>query len=45
MAIEGADGGTLPDDIVQCLLSAFSGYCYPNLAGTTQTLKNHCWIA
>jgi hypothetical protein len=43
-AVEGADG-TLPDDIIQCLLSSFSGYCYPALAGTTQTLKSHCWIA
>ena len=45
VAIDGVDGGTLPPDVVACLLGSLSGYCYPNLAGTTQTLTGHCWIA
>jgi Radical SAM superfamily len=45
VAIDGVDGGTIADDVVACLLSSFNGYCYPNLAGTTQTLTSHCWIA
>ena len=45
VAIDGVDGGTLAPDVVACLLGSFSGYCYPNLAGTTQTLTGHCWIA
>jgi hypothetical protein len=43
--ITGVDGDTLPPDIVACLLGVFSSTCYPNLAGTTQTLASHCWIA
>jgi hypothetical protein len=45
VAIDGVDGGTLAPDVVACLLGSLSGYCYPNLAGTTQTLTGHCWIA
>jgi Radical SAM superfamily len=45
VAIDGVDGGTLAPDVVACLIGSFSGYCYPNLAGTTQTLTGHCWIA
>ena len=45
VAIDGVDGGTLAPDVVECLLGTFSGHCYPNLAGTTQTITSHCWIA
>jgi hypothetical protein len=45
VAIDGVDGGTLAPDVVACLIGSLSGYCYPNLAGTTQTLTGHCWIA
>ena len=45
VAIDGVDGGTLAPDVVACLLGTLSGACYPNLAGTTQTLTGHCWIA
>jgi len=45
VAIDGVDGGTVAPDVVACLLGTFSAYCYPNLAGTTQTLTGHCWIA
>jgi hypothetical protein len=45
IAIDGVDGGTIAPDVVACLIGSFSGYCYPNLAGTTQTLTSHCWIA
>ena len=45
VAIDGVDGGTLAPDVVACLLGTLSGVCYPNLAGTTQTLIGHCWIA
>ena len=45
VAIDGVDGGTLAPDVVACLLGSFSSTCYPTLAGTTQTLTGHCWIA
>jgi hypothetical protein len=45
VAIDGVDGGTLAPDVVECLVGTFSGHCYPNLAGTIQTLTSHCWIA
>jgi|GEM_PF-4547746 len=45
VSIEGVDGGALSADIVACIESTFSGYCYPSLAGTTQVLTGHCWIA
>jgi hypothetical protein len=45
VAIDGVDGGTLAPDVVACLLGSFSSTCYPSLAGTTQTLTGHCWIA
>ena len=45
VAIEGISSGTLSPDVVECLIGSFSGTCYPNLAGTTQTLTSHCWIA
>jgi hypothetical protein len=45
VAIEGISTGTLSPDVVECLIGSFSGTCYPNLAGTTQTLTSHCWIA
>jgi hypothetical protein len=45
VAIEGVDGGTVAPDIVACLIGTFSSTCYPNLAGTTQALTGHCWIA
>ena len=45
VAIDGVDGSTLAPDVVACLLGTLSGACYPNLAGTTQTLIGHCWIA
>ena len=45
VAIEGVDGGALAADIVACIEATFSGYCYPSLAGTTQVLTGHCWIA
>jgi hypothetical protein len=45
VAIDGVDGGTLAPDVVACLLGTLSNACYPNLAGTTQTLVGHCWIA
>ena len=45
VAVDGVDGGALAPDIVACLLGSFSNTCYPNLAGTTQTVRGHCWIA
>ncbi|HXU06543.1 MAG TPA: radical SAM protein, partial [Polyangia bacterium] len=45
VAIDGVDGGTIAQDVVDCLIGSFSTYCYPNLAGTTQTLSSHCWVA
>ncbi len=45
VAIDGVDGGTLAEDVVVCLLNSFAGHCYPNLAGTSQQLTSHCWIA
>jgi hypothetical protein len=45
VAIDGVDGGAIAPDVVACLINTFSGHCYPNLAGTTQTLTSHCWVA
>jgi Radical SAM superfamily len=45
VAIDGVGGGALAPDVVACLIGTLSDACYPNLAGTTQTLTSHCWIA
>jgi hypothetical protein len=40
------DGGAVPDSVRACVLSAIGGYCFPSLAGTSQSLAgSHCWIA
>ena len=40
------DGGALPDTVRACVLSAIGGYCFPSLAGTSQSIAGaHCWIA
>jgi hypothetical protein len=45
-AVNQIDGGTLPQDTVDCLQRLLAGYCYPSYAGTTQTLiAHHFWIA
>ena len=45
VAIDGVDGSAIASDIAACLLGTLSNTCYPNLAGSTQTLRGHCWIA
>ncbi|HEY7371892.1 MAG TPA: radical SAM protein [Polyangia bacterium] len=45
VGVDGIDGGTLTPDVVECLVGTFSGHCYPSLAGTTQMITSHCWIA
>ncbi len=45
VAIDGVDGSAIASDIAACLLGTLSNACYPNLAGSTQTLRGHCWIA
>jgi hypothetical protein len=40
-----ADGGALSPDIERCLRSFVGDYCYPSLAGTTQTFTSTCWVA
>ncbi len=44
-AITAADGGVLPEDVRACLASLLGDYCYPSLAGMTQELSSHCWLA
>ena len=40
------DGGTLPDAVRACVLGAIGSYCFPSVAGTSQSLTGaHCWIA
>jgi hypothetical protein len=45
-SITDPQGNPLPQDIERCLLDILSGYCYPSLAGTTETFMScHRWIA
>lgn len=45
-AVTQVDGGTIPQDALDCLQQLLAGYCYPSYAGTTQTLiSHHFWIA
>lgn len=45
VAFAMGDGGAIPQDLRECLASVLAAYCYPSLAGTTQTFRSHCWIA
>jgi hypothetical protein len=44
--LAGGSDVTLSPAVEQCLLELFAGYCYPSLAGMTQTFMTcHSWIA
>ncbi len=44
--IVGDAGATLTPEVERCLLDLFAGYCYPSLAGMTQSFMTcHSWIA
>lgn len=40
-----SDGSTIEPLTSSCLAQLFAQYCYPSLAGTTQTFQSHCWVA
>jgi hypothetical protein len=40
-----ADGAMVSAPLLQCIRDTLAKYCYPSVAGTTQTLTGHCWIA
>jgi hypothetical protein len=45
-SITDPQGNALPQEIESCLLDLLSGYCYPSLAGMTETFMScHRWIA
>ena len=45
-AVTGTQGQALPADMATCFLDLLAPYCYPTLAGTTQTVTTcHAWIA
>jgi hypothetical protein len=41
----GGDGGSLSSQVLDCIRNLIGAYCYPSLAGTTQEVTGHCWIA
>jgi hypothetical protein len=44
--ITNADGQPMPAAVAKCLRDLFAPYCYPSVAGTTQTYMTcHAWIA
>ena len=45
-AVYQVDGGSVPQDVLDCMQRLLAGYCFPSYAGTTQTLvPHHYWIA
>lgn len=45
-SLSGDAGAALPFDLEQCLIALFAKYCYPSLAGQTQSFDTcHRWIA
>jgi hypothetical protein len=45
-SITDPQGNPLPQEIESCLLDILSDYCYPSLAGMTETFMScHRWIA
>jgi hypothetical protein len=45
-SVSGDQGSALPQDVEQCLMNLFAGYCYPSLAGQTGMFMTcHRWIA
>jgi len=46
IAVTAASGQALPANMAQCFLDLLAPYCYPSLAGMTQTVTTcHAWIA
>jgi len=44
--ITNANGDPMPANVAKSLHDLFAGYCYPSVAGTTQTYMTcHAWIA
>ncbi|HEV8322827.1 MAG TPA: hypothetical protein VG389_14530 [Myxococcota bacterium] len=45
VAATWADGTALDPSVEACLLDFLSAYCFPSVAGSTQEVTPHCWIA
>jgi hypothetical protein len=44
-SVQGSNGATVPQTVIDCYQSLLQKYCYPSFAGTTQAVHPACWIA
>jgi hypothetical protein len=44
-SVQGSNGATVPQMVIDCYQSLLEKYCYPSFANTTQAVHPACWIA